>query len=212
MPNFFIRNRCRLLLVRRFLLFFCALASFGSVAAADAITVNGQALSQAEQENLHKRLGAKPLPGSWWYDATSGAFGSEGGATAGFLPAGLNLGGRLRADASGGGDGRHGGVFINGRELHPVDVQGLVILIGQVVPGRYWVKANGDFGYEGGGALGNLWQLAASNQGTSQTNPRSSQASGCTNAWCRNSRSWQGSGYFSDGKSGCIVMEGEISC
>ena len=70
--------------------------------------------------------------------------GLEGGPTLGFIPAGLDVGGPLQADASGGGTG----VFINGREIHPVDVAGLQQLT-PVVPGRYWVDARGLCGYEG---------------------------------------------------------------
>jgi hypothetical protein len=68
----------------------------------------------------------------------------EGGPCIGFLPAGLDLGGALRADAS----GRGTGVFVNGRELHPVDVAALQ-RVTPVVPGRYWLNERGDCGYEG---------------------------------------------------------------
>src|SRR5258705_6103519 len=69
----------------------------------------------------------------------------EGGPTLGFIPAGLDLGGALRADASG---ATNTGVFIDGRELHPADVAGLQ-QITAVIPGRYWVNALGFCGYEG---------------------------------------------------------------
>ncbi len=94
--------------------------------------------------------------GRYWYDAMSGAWGLEGGHTRGFTLAGLPLGGRLPADISGGGTG----VFINGRELHPLDVQGLQSLVGPVAPGRYWLDGQGYAGYEGGPAIANLQQVA----------------------------------------------------
>jgi hypothetical protein len=73
---------------------------------------------------------------------------------------GLAIGGKLRADASGGGTG----VFINGRELHPLDVAGLRAITGTVLPGRYWLDANGWGGYEGQPPFFNLWALAAQSQ------------------------------------------------
>lgn len=94
--------------------------------------------------------------GRYWYDAVSGAWGMEGGHTRGFTLAGLPLGGRLPANISGGGTG----IFINGRELHPLDVQALQSLVGQLLPGRYWLDAQGYAGYEGGPAIANLQQLA----------------------------------------------------
>src|SRR5258705_12850412 len=69
----------------------------------------------------------------------------EGGPTLGFIPAGLDLGGALRADASG---ATNTGVFIDGRELHPHDVAGLQ-QITAVIPGRYWGNALGFCGHEG---------------------------------------------------------------
>jgi hypothetical protein len=68
----------------------------------------------------------------------------------------LPLGGPLPADISGGGTG----IFINGRELHPVDVAGLTQLVGQVMPGRYWLDAQGYAGLEGQPAITNLFQVA----------------------------------------------------
>ena len=76
-------------------------------------------------------------------------------ALAGIALAGLSLGGPLPADISGGGTG----VFVNGRELHPLDVMQLSSLV-NVAAGRYWVDAQGNAGYEGGPALVNLYSLA----------------------------------------------------
>jgi hypothetical protein len=103
----------------------------------------------------------RPAPsGDYWYDAASGAAGQWGGPTLGFLPAGLTLGGPLPANASGGGNGHLTGIVVNGRELHPVDVQVLIKLYGQAIPGRWWVDGQGNAGQEGGPALLNLVQLA----------------------------------------------------
>jgi transposase len=50
--------------------------------------------------------------------------------------------------------------FVNGRELHPLDVQRLRALAGTVIPGRWWVDAQGYFGLEGWPPLGNLFLIA----------------------------------------------------
>jgi hypothetical protein len=112
-------------------------------------------------------------PGDYWYDARSGAAGRWGGPTLGFLPAGLALGGPLPANASGGGNGTVTGVFINGRELHPVDVQVMMRIYGQVIPGRWWVDGQGNAGQEGGPALINLVQLAQQRGGAASSYYRS---------------------------------------
>lgn len=117
-----------------------ALALAGSsvaapVAQADApaqtrkLTFNGRAATAKDREivaQLEKLYGAAAPAGDYWYDGRSGAAGRWGGPTFGFLPPGLALGGALPANASGGGNGTLSGVFINGRELHPIDVQVLV--------------------------------------------------------------------------------------
>jgi hypothetical protein len=176
------------------------------------VVVNGRAVDAGTLMALQQRTGIVAQPGRYWYDARSGAFGTEGQSTLGFLPAGLALGGPLSPAASGGGDGRFGGVFINGRELHPLDVAALTRHIGGVLPGRYWVDAMGNFGYEHGPPLGNLHALAQM-RGGGAAGPRGSRSTTCVNpADCANTRSWLGQGYFSDGASGCIVMEGEVSC
>jgi len=69
----------------------------------------------------------------------------EGGPGAGQIQAGLKLGGPLRRDVSKGNTG----VIVNGRELHERDVTALQSCVA-VVPGRYWILANGLGGPEGG--------------------------------------------------------------
>ncbi|MFN0252288.1 MAG: hypothetical protein ACKV2T_35765 [Kofleriaceae bacterium] len=124
---------------------------------------NGQAATPQDLQTLAQieRWYGRPAPeGEYWYDRTSGAAGQWGGPTLGFLPAGLALGGALPPNASGGGNGMLTGVFINGRELHPVDVQVLQRIYGQVYRGRFWVDAQGNAGQEGGVAFVNLIVLA----------------------------------------------------
>ena len=88
----------------------------------------------------------------YWYDPVSGLWGLEGGPSLGQTIAGVDVGGRLRRDASGG----RTGVVVNGREIHPTELQFLVRLFGVVNPGRYWLNADGIGGYEGGPARFNL--------------------------------------------------------
>jgi hypothetical protein len=122
------------------------------------ISFNGRPLSPEHQLRvaaLERAYGVRLPDGRYWYDNRSGAFGVWGGPTAAFLPAGLGLGGPMPGYCSGGGTG----VFINGRELHRLDVASLQTL-GPVYRGRYWLNANGDFGYEGGPPMGNLVAIA----------------------------------------------------
>ncbi|MFO0746886.1 MAG: hypothetical protein U1F43_14620 [Myxococcota bacterium] len=117
--------------------------------------------------------------GAYWYDNGSGAAGLWGGPTRGFLGAGLGLGGALPANASGGGSGRLTGVFINGRELHPLDVQGLTAMLGQSPwPGQWWVDGQGNFGPVGSPAVGNLVVLASQRQRGGQSYYKSDVGTG----------------------------------
>lgn len=132
-------------------LFFCVTA----VSAQSNVQVNGQRLST---ETIHTLLrhGVQVQDGAYWYDARSGAWGFACGPTVGFLLPGLPIDAALPADASCGTTG----VFVNGRQLHSYDVVALQQLVGVVLPGRYWLDAYGNVGYEGGPALVNLVQLA----------------------------------------------------
>ena len=122
------------------------------------VVINGARLSDATVRALEQQYHVQIQDGVYWYDPVCGAWGFQGGPVAGYVLPGLNLGGPLRADASNGNTG----VFANGRELHPYDVLALQRLVGAVYPGRYWVDARGNYGYEGGAMLGNLWALARS--------------------------------------------------
>jgi hypothetical protein len=54
------------------------------------------------------------------------------------------------------------GVIVNGRELHALDVAALRRCVTTVIPGSYWVLANGIGGTQGGPAQFNLAVLCAS--------------------------------------------------
>jgi hypothetical protein len=117
--------------------------------------VNDEAVDTAIIHQLEKTYGVKCIPGNYWYDKLTGAFGVKGGPCTGIGVAGLNIGGALKTNASGGGTN----VFINGRDLHPQDVAGLQTFM-QPMPGRYWMDAYGNFGYENYPvAIGNIYVL-----------------------------------------------------
>ena len=120
------------------------------------VIVNDVRLSDRVLHALEVQYRVRVQDGAYWYDAASGAWGFDGGPTVGFIPAGLRLGGALQSDAS---DGTTS-VFINGRQLPMRDVLALRQLVGTVIPGRYWLDAQGNVGMEGGPAFLNLVALA----------------------------------------------------
>jgi hypothetical protein len=124
-----------------------------AVAQQSGIFVNGAQLALDTVRQLQQLYPVPIAPGRYWYDPFSGVYGIEGGPVAGQMLPGLNLGGPLRPDASRGTSG----VFINGRQL-TFGEQAYIAQLCQtpVVPGRYWVAANGIGGYEGGSAIFNL--------------------------------------------------------
>ena len=117
------------------------------------VIVNGQTVSVQTLQNLQKIYPAPIVPGRYWYDPMSGAYGNEGSPILGQMLPGLALGGPLRADASRG----TAGVFINGRQITHVEKAYLEQTCQTVVaPGRYWVNAQGMGGIEGGPVSFNL--------------------------------------------------------
>lgn len=159
----------------------------GSSAAQRRVVVNGKALDADALARLDGVARAQVPDGDYWYDARCGACGARGGPTAAFLPANLALGAPLPSDASGGGSGAVTGVFVNGREIHVADYLALSRL-GQILPGRYWLDANGNWGVEGLDApMGNLLQAASANPtgpGYNRTTPGGHLMSdGTTSGW-----------------------------
>lgn len=116
-----------------------------------------------DQQTLQALESQSQLPianGRYWYDVYSGAWGVEGGPTAGLVSAGLQLPAPIPADISGGGTG----IFINGREIHPFDQQALYQLFGVTYQGDFWMDAQGYIGHVGGPAIANLLQASRAAQ------------------------------------------------
>ncbi len=139
-----------------------------AVDAQQGVRVNGMAVTQ---DDFVREMGKFGLPmtvqvpdGAYWYDPISGLWGMHGGPTMGQMPPGMELGGPLQADASGGAGTQ---IFINGRELHLTEVLYLQQLAGYTMPGRYWMNALGVGGFEGGPAFFNLAALAQQQAGGS---------------------------------------------
>ena len=135
-----------------------SLPSAASPAAAELdVRVNGVRLEPALVATLSRDYHLQFRSGDFWYDRRCGAWGVVGFPASGVVAPGIPMGGELRADAS------HGtsGVFVNGRELTLLEVAYLQQL-GPVQRGRAWLDAQGNFGPEGGPAIGNLFLLAQS--------------------------------------------------
>ena len=150
--------------MRRMKLWLGAMVLVGAsgLSAQSRVYVNGEHVSQEQFAQELRRYGipmqVQVPDGRYWYDARSGLWGVEGGPTAGLLPPSLRLGGELQADVSGSGTG----VFMNGREIHPLEYAYLHQIFGYVLPGRFWLDAQGNGGLEGGPPMFNL--VAAAQQ------------------------------------------------
>jgi len=153
------------------------------------VVINGQRLSDEELAHAEQAYRIRIPDAGYWYDPVLGAWGPQGGPTMGFIAPGLRLGGALRPDASGGGTA----VVVNGRVLHPYDLMALQQIAGPIIPGRYFITAQGLAGPEGGPPMWNLAAMAAQAQGTG----------GGSNTW--QSRVSGASG-FSDGTTGAVFL------
>jgi len=117
----------------------------------------------------------KIQPGSYWYDSFSGAWGLQGKATSGIMLANLNLGGKLKSNASNGNTG----VFVNGRELPKSELYAMQTLLNDyIAPGYYWVDAYGNAGVAGQPASTNLYQLDQQQKSTFYRNSYTGTGSG----------------------------------
>jgi len=163
-------------------------------APAQPIRINRTAISEDQIRKIEREYRMRIPPGDFWYDKISGGWGLEGGPTLGFTLPGMDLGGKLRADASRGDTG----VFINGRELPMQDVLGLQQLSVPVMPGRWWIDSKGNAGVEGNPApVCNIFQFGSGKGGAYQRSTAGGYIGGDGN-----------SSYFFDPKSGSSVMIG----
>jgi hypothetical protein len=121
------------------------------------VVINGERIPENVLRMFEAAYRTRVANGRYWYDPVSGAWGVDGGPTAGLILPGLPLGGRLSANASRGTTG----VYVNGRRLPVQDLMALQQLTGPIPPGRYWINGNGLAGAEGGPPLVDLRQLAA---------------------------------------------------
>lgn len=129
------------------------------------VVINGATLTRTERTELVRLLKAKVEPGRYWYDPVSGLWGVEGQPMHGQIYPGLPVKAPLRVSASGGGSGRVTGVFVNGREIHPMELRFLRRLFGRVIPGQYWLRPDGTYGMLYGPPLGNLRRATAQKYG-----------------------------------------------
>jgi hypothetical protein len=135
--------------------------SDGKIGTTREVYVNRVKLNDVTLGALQTQYGIPIQDGRYWYDAICGAWGVEGGPTAGFIYPGLNLPGPMPVDISQGGTG----IFINGREIHPQDQAALRQIFGTTIPGRYWLDAQGNLGPEGGVAIANLAAAISASRG-----------------------------------------------
>jgi hypothetical protein len=133
------------------------------------VFVNGVLLRE-DQVNFLEQKYHSPLPsGNYWYDRMCGAWGVMCGPILCTLEPNHDIGGPLQPGASLGNTG----VFVNGRELHYLELALLNRVVPMIIPGYWWLDVYGNFGSAGGPMLGNLWTLAQS-QGASGNENRSS--------------------------------------
>jgi hypothetical protein len=133
------------------------------------VFVNGVQLRDDQITFLEQKYNAQMRDGNYWYDRMCGAWGVMGGPVLCTLEPNHDIGGKLQPGASNGNTG----VFINGRELHYLDIALLQRVVPMIIPGRWWLDVYGNFGNEGGPMLGNLWAMAK-HQGSSGTEDRGS--------------------------------------
>ena len=114
-------------------------------AAGTGVWINDGEIAAATLRNMP---GLQTLPrGRYWHDPACGAWGSVNGPCLGVFAGGMRIpgSGSLKPNASGG----RTGVFVNGRELHLMDVASFRALGVQCLPGKWTIDALGIIRMEG---------------------------------------------------------------
>jgi hypothetical protein len=162
------------------------------------VVINGVALGQAQVDALAAQYGTTPLPGRYWYDHSSGLYGVVGYQAFGFMLPGHDFG-TLDARASAGDSG----VFVNGRQLPQAEwLVWSQLLEYMIAPGRYWLDAEGNAGYEGNPVATENLYLAAQRRARAGAYTNDN---GSSDTW---SSRFSAGGYDSGGQRGYVSVPG----
>jgi hypothetical protein len=159
------------------------------------VIINGREITPIQARQFAVIYHNPPVPGRYWYDSRSGAWGYEGRQTGGFLYPGHDYG-PLAANASNGDTG----IFINGREITSMEAMALKKLFGVVYQGHFWIDGgNGNVGVEGN-------PMPVANIAVAMRNQQQQPNFNCGATYCAGFNS-QGEGYV-DVNGGTIVSIG----
>ena len=103
------------------------------------------------------------------------------------------------------------GVFVNGRELSPSEVA-VYQRCTSVMPGNYWMDAQGNFGYVGGGVIDNIFRLCQTAGAGGTTTYRRGEWSDVnpdgSSSW---GNSTTGDNFVTDGNGGMVCSGNDCS-